>query len=407
MKIFMQDKIKKIDWFNTLLWIWILGVSSYATYRMILSDGTISDYPLHLWDALNGEYYSIIGLIMVSLYKITGDALSIALFMGLIVATTGVVIRYTLLTLLKFSGISSEDLEKQNILLTILAYALIFIGSLKFCSKTPFYLLTDSEGKHIAQGNIYFGSFLTQAWHNSTYLGMRIWGVAVFAAFIILWKKEEKISMKEYLMLFLLLTITNLNKPNFILAFAPAVLVVALIDLAIWKEHGFGDYLKLSVPFIFSLFVLIIQYNLLFASESGNGIIFSPEKFITYLKTGYIWYVLAATFIFPVIVTVMSLISHRKNKVLILAWVFDIISIAESMLLAETGERAKHGNFGWNVMFAGLILFIVCIAELIGMYKTDSNKKWILDIASAILVIHFICGFMYFGFVFSGGGYFG
>lgn len=405
----VMDKIRKIDWIQVILWIWVFCASVYVVYRMTISGSQyfISDYPAHIQFALDGEYYSIIGVIIQFLYGITGNTKLIALFMGFIIAMTCVGIRYMLTTLIRPDGNKSDvgcTALRRNVL-TFFSYGAVFISALNIPGKAPFYMLTDLNGSTVWDGAISFGTFLSQPWHNSTYTGMRFLAIPTIAIFVRLWKKKDKILIREYLLLFVLLTLTNLNKPNFIIAFAPAVLIFCIWDLIAWKEHKLTDYIGIAISFVLSMIVLFFQYKVLYQSDGDNSVIINPVRLVTYFKDGYLWFALLANYTFPFIVTIISLICKRKNKTLLLAWLFNLVTFIEWMFLEELGSRASHGNFGWNMPLAGLTLFIVCFAELVELYKTDTKYKWILNIATGILAIHFINGFMYFGIVYNGGMY--
>ena len=96
--------------------------------------------------------------------------------------------------------------------------------------------------------------------------------------------------------------------------------------------------------------------------------------------------------------------NHRKNNILLLSWILEIITFFEMMFLTETGPRAMDGNFSWGIYLSSLILFICCIAELIAIPKQEKHR-WAHSVAWCILLLHLINGFMYFGILIMGGGY--
>ncbi len=127
---------------------------------------------------------------------------------------------------------------------------------------------------------MYSQAFCGGLWHNITYFGMRMLAMLVL---IFLYDRIDNylthFSIKEYLIFAVLLTLVNWAKPNFIIAFGPALLVIMIIDITMSRGEGFNKWVLFGVVVLISLIPLIYQYATLFnnqdATDPDGGITFS------------------------------------------------------------------------------------------------------------------------------------
>lgn len=407
-------KGKKLDISCMILGLWVFCSVSYLTYRMTVSDGVTfeSDYISHIMTAVDNtsSAYSLMSLLFRILYNITENTILISLFIGALACLTGWSIRKALVAILRLqdktdncidsmsSSLYLND-ESYKLFLGFLSFGLIFLSELYIPKRVPFYLQAVPHEISIV------GSLITQPWHNSTYIAMRLFAILSFLSFVQLLEEDSsRVNPKSIVRFFVLLLITNLFKPNFVIAFAPAAFLICLIELI--RNHGKGlvKYIWFGVAFLASLAPLFYQYIVLFQSDSESGITLSLGRFQGYMETGFFPWLLISNLIFPLIVTVLSFVNHRKNNILLLSWILEIITFFEMMFLTETGPRAMHGNFAWGMYLSSLILFICCIAELIAIPKQEKHR-WAHSVAWSLLLLHLINGFMFFGILIMGGTY--
>lgn len=399
----MNKLLRKLNIYEVVLFVWTFVASYYVTYKMTVADGTVyyvSDYPAHIQSALSGTGYSLMEVIMKYLFMLTSDTKLIVFFISSLIALTGFAIRNLLELCL--SKDTYRDV-KSEIIITI-AYSFIFLSSIYLPNRSPFYILRDGYNVPISLENTHVISFMTQPWHNSTYMAMRLFGIMAIIYWIKIWNSDSNI--KNYVGLFLSLTFANLFKPNFIIAFAPTVFVYAILDLLINKKlNAIKKYLALAVLFIVSMLPLLFQYKVLYSSDDSSGISFTLKKVSELFKAGYLGWELLGTFTFPLIVAVIVLVNRKQDWILGLAWIFELITLIQSLFMVETGTRLIHGNFTWNLYLASLALYTVCTAKLIDICDDSLKLKWVYKIAWGILFIHIVNSFMYFGLIFIGVGY--
>ena len=77
---------------------------------------------------------------------------------------------------------------------------------------------------------------------------------------------------------------------------------------------------------------------------------------------------------------------------------FNVVAIVEFLILGENGRRASDGNFGWGMMGASLMLWVVCLGRFLREAKLRKPEKrhipgWIL------LGWHLLSGIYYIGYL--------
>jgi len=77
------------------------------------------------------------------------------------------------------------------------------------------------------------------------------------------------------------------------------------------------------------------------------------------------------------------------------------VAIVEMLILGEDGRRASDGNFGWGMMGASLMLWIVCMIRFL-----QDDRQWYKPqklIGWALLAWHLASGVYYVGYLFTSG----
>ena len=258
-----------------------------------------------------------------------------------------------------------------------------------------------------------YTSYCGSVWHNESYLGMRFFALLVLMFFL---KTNENylksFSPKEFVLGCVLVFVVNYVKPNFIIAFAPAMLIMMIVDIAKTRGKGFVRWLLYGSSILVGSLILPFQYLLLFnEAETGDdpGVIFVLGDFILCQKHPLLNILFGLTF--PILVFVIhrkELIKSKFHIVCLLAWVFAWLEYA---FLAEGGSRYGDGNFSWGLQLFTFVVF--CLS--LGFYSNDlqcylnarreksSTKRplWFF-VESILLALHLYCGILYFFAVFFG-----
>lgn len=246
----------------------------------------------------------------------------------------------------------------------------------------------------------YLGVWSPNQWHNPT--GNMVRPFAMISVILILDILElEKANWKKYVCLSAALVLSVLAKPSFIQGIAPAMILYVLIDTMAFKKIQFRKYSLLAAAFIPSGCIMIIQFWIVFYSESamneGIGIGFSKmlENYVV-----NIWAALIACAAFPFFVFITAIIVQRKNVLknsrIILMISYLIVGWSEMAFLYEKGIRNRHANFAWGYMIAVFIAFALSIVEFIEITESDFKyKNLIRNIGIGLFSFHLLFGIWY------------
>ncbi len=263
--------------------------------------------------------------------------------------------------------------------------------------------------------NALYGAYDGAVWHNETFIGMRFFSILVLLFF----QNNcinylDKFSLKDFFISCILFTAVNIAKPNFIIAFAPAMLVMMIIDIIKARGHGIGKWILYGLPVIIGSVVLIYQYFNLFpndASSDSSHVVFVFGDTIKNSKYPLIDFLRSYAFpLFTFVVYRKEFMKSKFHLVCCLGWLF---SFLEYFFLAESGARADHGNFSWGIHFFTFLIFCLSIGFWINGYANSSNNKTntsktklscriIPFIGNMLMGLHLISGLLYFALVLMG-----
>lgn len=266
-----------------------------------------------------------------------------------------------------------------------------------------------------------FTPYAGSVWHNESYIGMRFMALLVILFFLRTNEKYlERFSIKDFIIECLVFLLVNWIKPNFIIAFGPAMLIMMIVDIIRVKGKHFFRWALYGIPVLIGSLILPYQYLVLFPSSgesgsgsgTGSGVMFILGEFILSQKHPILNILLA--FVFPVMMFVIHRKEFLKSKfhlVCCLGWFFAFLEYA---FIAESGVRKGHENFYWGVRFFSLLVFCLSIGYFIKdiqQYKAnkeknkDIKKKRLIDmffVENIFVIAHLISGIFYFILVLLG-----
>ncbi|SDY10238.1 hypothetical protein SAMN02910264_01449 [Ruminococcaceae bacterium YAD3003] len=258
-------------------------------------------------------------------------------------------------------------------------------------------------------------------WHNESYLGMRFMAMLVLLFFYQTNDKYMlKFNLKNFIVESVLFLFVNWIKPNFIIAFGPAMLIMMIIDIVKAKGCHFFNWMMYGIPVIIGSLILPYQYLILFPGNgSGSGdagsVTLVLGDFFFYQKKPFLNLVFVLAFpVFMFIIHRKEFIKSRFHLVCSLGWIF---SFLEFFFLSETGIRRGHENFYWGVRFFTFLIFVLSIGYFINDIRTyQTNKKNkaenkadkkkggidIFFIENIFVILHLFSGTVYFALVVLG-----
>lgn len=215
---------------------------------------------------------------------------------------------------------------------------------------------------------VYLGVGTPNTWHSPTQLIAMVWMLICvpltarcydrFAA--ALPDPRANIPWREGALLGALLLVSLTAKPTFMQAFLPAA---CLFFLAAWVRHPHNSrfFLRVLACVMPAIAFMILQYMYYF------GIIVpSQGDMVLEISLEKLGRVAMSTLLiqaYPLYVLVFFRKDGKRDTLFNLSLLMDIVGVAEYLLLGENGRRAADGNFGWGMMGAALMLWVVTAAR--------------------------------------------
>ena len=201
-----------------------------------------------------------------------------------------------------------------------------------------------------------FGYIPPNQWHSPTTLFSKPFALLLLGLGpAVVWSAcGARASQTRILTSTALVVMSVLVKPNFIMAFLPALSALAVLH---WRRT---DWRWLGLGFVLpAVAVLAWQYDVAYAlNADGAGVLLAPLQAIeVYAPTDLVtlgWR-LAASVLFP-LAAVACFPSVRADRRVQLGWATFFIGAAIGYLLVES-HRPGAGNFLWSGQLAAFVLF--------------------------------------------------
>ena len=364
---------------------------TFFTFENFIRGALFSDFPAHIQVSLEGLGYSLMHFIIKMVYLFKNSEVLLSLVMSAMTVMTAVLTAVLINTVINLlSGSSKTKLSIEN-------YAFFYLISLSLLFSASIYI-------PYFWPHIYFnGSIATQPWHNSTYSIMRLFATPTVIYYFKIETTYLKngFSIKELLLFTVFLSLVNFAKPNFILTFGVAMLLMLIFDFLRSKGKSFFKALLFGSCVIVSLVPVLFQYGVLFNEESGSSVSVNFSLLTQRLFSKTFPFLLISNFLFPIVSTIIILVYKHTSKetlstrILAEGWLFSLVSFLQSNVLSETGLRANHGNFTWGEKYFSLLLFIICFSYIIKIAL--DNKKYYFSLL--LYMPHFVTGVLYFLFI--------
>ena len=240
----------------------------------------------------------------------------------------------------------------------------------------------------------YFGYIDLANYHNPTIIFLRPFALISFFLGVRAFNGINN-SWKMILASSILVLISALIKPNYLLCILPALMILAMW----WKiQHKVVDYRYLLFGFLIpSIVILGIQWWLAYFSPVGNqaGIIFSPLGVESAFSGNLLPKFLLSVF-FPVSILIFDFRKFKDNPDLLLALIGFLVSSFQVYLLAENGNRFYDGNFRWGAQVMLFIWFVISAKELLKRVFDENKSNGGKIALSTIYLTHIAAGIIFY-----------
>jgi len=234
---------------------------------------------------------------------------------------------------------------------------------------------------------IYLGQISPTIWHSPTTVFLIPFAVAVFWVFI----RSTQLSPSSALAMSVLLPLSALAKPNFALAFLPAlgllflagrislrmlgVCVGATPIVLAWQAWGYQhqDLGSATAP---SVSVEPLAIWRLFSANPAASVLLS--------------------FAFPLAVVAWRG-RMRLGRAVLTVWLVTVVALLEFAILGERGPLRTHANFLWGTVPATHLLFVVSICELLARVPATTTAERVhRSVCWTLLSLHVASGIIFY-----------
>ena len=248
---------------------------------------------------------------------------------------------------------------------------------------------------------VYAGVGSPNTWHSPTQLIAMVWMLLCVPytarCFDRYGAPGTPLPWREGAALGLMLLCSLAAKPTFMQVFLPAA---CLFFLYHWIGHPGRSrcFLRLIACVLPAVALMILQYMYYF------GIIVpSQGDMVLEISLEKLGRVALSTLLiqaFPLYVAV----AYRREKgdtLYALALVMDAVGVLEYLLLGENGRRAADGNFGWGMMGAALLMWVVAAARFFDAREAAGRLRRAAGLG--LLTWHVASGAYYVFYLYTSG----
>jgi len=278
----------------------------------------------------------------------------------------------------------------------IASFALLFVYIV------PVFYFLKLFGIFLNTNTMYLGYSVPNVWHNSTILCMMPFAIAVYQLSVEQFEKGYEGRRNGWISIFVI--IATLIKPSFFFVYAVAFPVVMFGKYRQRKEFFWS-----LIPILCGCVCVLYEYITIYTAPSSSQI--NPANAggvaieIMPLFTLGFWQdklpKLMISLAFPLLFVLSYWKSIIKEREFWFVFVMLVVAFGISWCCKETGPRAAHGNFGWQVVSSMWFVFYYMLKTILKddiVLSTESKHKELTirgKVFVSLFVVHVAIGVYY------------
>lgn len=374
LKKLITHVLRKVDIYA----LFTLSLLLFLTIMVHLSGNT--DLPAHVKIAMNmntmGNLFSgnFVLYLLINLFSFFTGKLTFMKIVLCVLLAIAITLRYHIVQ----RYLNCFMLEKKSQLLSF-SLSVIYI--------VPLFYFLKVFGIFLNTNSMYFGYFVPNVWHNSTIIFLFPFAILLYLLSV---KQYHEFDRKRNFLICLLVVLNVLIKPSFFFVF------IVAYPFMIVLHKGFSQSVKyILLPLISGLISLLYVYSTIYNGNDGSEVIISFQNVLNFdFWITNIQYLVISLFL-PILYFIVN------YKVLVKDWEFlyvlllFIVSVGIFYLSQETGPRANHGNFYWQIVISTWLIFLY-LAKHIFITKPRDEKQLKLNfLFKTLFSIHVLMGLIY------------
>ena len=251
---------------------------------------------------------------------------------------------------------------------------------------------------------MYIGSYTPNVWHNSTILFLFPFAMWLFE---LSYKQLEAYSAKRNGWILLLITLNLVIKPSFFFVF------ICVYPLMILYKYKFRKEFWLSLlPVFLGGVMLIVQYIIIYrintqVVKDTSSVVFMPFWKNPELREDMINIPISMLFslLFPLLYTILNFRKLIQSQLFFYTLFSFLFSVLIFFFISESGPRASHGNFYWQIVITTWLCFFVALVALLKDYNIRGRSLKNIVLLS-LFGIHTSIGVVYLAKILFTGSYY-
>lgn len=291
-------------------------------------------------------------------------------------------------SLLALSVVVRFNLVNNQFMQSGIKYSIFWAISLLFVFTIP--LLSGWNGYWI-----YEGYLVPTIWHNSTTIFLFPFA---FALFLLAQKQLESYEQKRDVYIILLVLLNIWIKPSYFFVFVCVYPLFLLLRYGFKDKHFYSALLPVIIGGVFLVWEYVSIYLFdVYNTKDDSSVIMSFSNItslswlLNRLKYAFV------SLLFPFLFSVFHYRQVAKDRTFWFVWLQVFVAVLIYWLCYETGERATHGNFYWQIVVCVWMLFFYTLRSLlISIKKSTSILHKRMDyVLLSFYGLHVLLGILY------------
>lgn len=266
-------------------------------------------------------------------------------------------------------------------------------AALLFVFVIPVFYFLKIFGVFLTTNNMYFQYCVPNVWHNSTILCMMPFAIITYFLSV---RQFEEYDIRRNGWIALCVVLATLVKPSFFFIYAVAYPICMFVRYRFCKEFFFS-----LIPIVLGCLCVCYEFMTIYSGEDGNGVAISvlPLFTVAFWKSRLMY--LAVSMALPLLFVLFYWKEIFKDMEFWFVLIMLVMALGIAWCCCETGSRANHGNFSWQVVSAMWFVYYYILKTILKRNKAlrdNTNTKRQIMVNKGFIVlygIHVAMGILY------------
>jgi hypothetical protein len=240
---------------------------------------------------------------------------------------------------------------------------------------------------------MYIGNYVPNVWHNSTILFLFPFAMLLFR---LSFKQLQQYNSKRNWWILLLILLNLFIKPSYFFVFICVYPLLLLINYKFKKEFWYS-----IIPLIIGFACLMVEYWVIYktttpAHKEVSSVVFMPfYKNPEFAELSLLPLSMFFSILFPLLYTLLNIPKVIKSQLFWYTALSFVVSVLIFFFISESGPRASHGNFYWQIVVCTWFSFFVALLALLKDFKLEGKSLKNISLLS-VFSLHVLMGLIYF-----------